>query len=165
MMAYTSREVIAIAVIDKAEDALRGVKELPNLGDSKALAESDPYVWTETISVHASDVVVLIERRRRRCEQVSGSFSNVRYPFSAGVVNFSPEFRGAEPLSDAEGNSIHHHGGRQSTSGAVIHGHAVIPSVIVSKSISACCSLRKISVGASGKVEVGAKGDHTVTPT
>lgn len=60
MVSDCANEVVVLAEVDKDEDAFAGVEELAYLRDVEAGLEFGPYVWSETVPIHAADVVIFV---------------------------------------------------------------------------------------------------------
>lgn len=118
-------EVAARRVVE-GQDALGRVEELVDGLDAEALAEGDPDVGAQAVAVDGAHVVLPVEGRGGRREEVPQRLADVdepRGPRGAGVV---PEARGAELGREAERAPRHELRHAADAAGPVVERHAVV---------------------------------------
>ena len=73
--------------------------------------------------------MALVQRAWGRSEKISSRFTHVNNECRLRVMNITPEVANAEAFPNRERHSAHHAYHCVDPTGAMIHGHADVPSV------------------------------------
>lgn len=129
MVSNGCREVITSAVVNEAKDSLRRVEKLDNLRDAKAVAELDPDIGSEAVSVHSSDLVLEVKWRWGCGQEISCGFSDVGDPCCTRVAHLSPKLACAKFLANAERHPSTKCVESCAAASTVVEWHTVVPTV------------------------------------
>jgi len=119
-------------VVEEGTGCFRRGVDFVDVRDAEARLEGLPDVWAQAVAKGGVYVVLLVERRGRRGEQITTGFANIVQDGGAGGADLGPEGCVGEFGGEAQGSGGTQDGayGKQRGS-AVVEGHAGVDDLAV----------------------------------